>query len=91
MGSGSRGQVPLRIAVHNISFSAHADFDQTSGFLDTVNPPHVVLVHGEYGEMRKLAKALKDGAKAAGLAREVYTPLLQQTVAVSSEMCKLAK
>ncbi|PNH00023.1 Cleavage and polyadenylation specificity factor subunit 3, partial [Tetrabaena socialis] len=74
-------RVPLRITVHNISFSAHADFDQTSGFLDAVRPPHVVLVHGEYGEMRKLAKALKDGAKAAGLVREVYTPVLQQTVA----------
>ncbi|GIL98418.1 hypothetical protein Vretimale_3784 [Volvox reticuliferus] len=78
-------RVPLRIAVHNISFSAHADFDQTSGFLDTVKPPHVVLVHGEYGEMRKLAKALKDGAKAAGLAREVYTPVLQQTVAIEHQ------
>ncbi|GIL46994.1 hypothetical protein Vafri_3840 [Volvox africanus] len=78
-------RVPLRIAVHNISFSAHADFDQTSGFLDTVKPPHVVLVHGEYGEMRKLAKALKDGAKAAGLAREVYTPVLQQTVAIGHQ------
>ncbi|PNW75066.1 hypothetical protein CHLRE_12g498050v5 [Chlamydomonas reinhardtii] len=75
-------RVPLRIAVHNISFSAHADYDQTSGFLDAVRPPHVVLVHGEYGEMRKLAKALKDGAKAAGVAREVYTPILAQTVAV---------
>lgn len=69
--------------MHNISFSAHADYDQTSGFLDAVRPPHVVLVHGEYGEMRKLAKALKDGAKAAGVAREVYTPILAQTVAVS--------
>lgn len=75
-------QVPLRLSVHNISFSAHADYDQTSGFLDALRPPHVVLVHGEYGEMRKLAKALKDGAKAAGVPREVYTPVLQQTVAV---------
>ncbi|GFR43562.1 hypothetical protein Agub_g4655 [Astrephomene gubernaculifera] len=75
-------RVPLRMSVHNISFSAHADFEQTSTFLDTVRPPHVVLVHGEYNEMRKLAKALKDGAKAAGVAREVYTPVLEQTVAI---------
>lgn len=75
-------RVPLRMGVHHISFSAHADFDQTSGFLDAVKPPHVVLVHGEYNEMRKLQRALKDGAKAAGIAREVYTPVVQQTVAI---------
>ena len=33
--------------VDAISFSAHADFPQTSEFLDTLQPPHVVLVHGE--------------------------------------------
>ena len=40
-------QKDLRCAVDHISFSAHADFEQTSGFLDTTRPPHVVLVHGE--------------------------------------------
>ncbi len=52
----ARAQVPLRMGVHHISFSAHADFEQTSGFLDAVKPPHVVLVHGEYNEMRKLQR-----------------------------------
>lgn len=36
-----------RCGVEAISFSAHADFDQTSGFLDALQPPDVVLVHGE--------------------------------------------
>ena len=40
-------QVPLRCQVDAISFSAHADFAQTSEFLDILQPPHVVLVHGE--------------------------------------------
>jgi len=43
--TGSR--VPLRCQVDAISFSAHADFPQTSEFLDALRPPHVVLVHGE--------------------------------------------
>lgn len=32
----SRLQKPLRCSVAHISFSAHADYDQTSGFLDEV-------------------------------------------------------
>lgn len=35
------------MTVDAISFSAHADFDQTSQFVEALNPPHVVLVHGE--------------------------------------------
>lgn len=37
-----------------ISFSAHADFDQTSQFLDALRPQHVILVHGEANEMGRL-------------------------------------
>lgn len=47
-------QLAVRCKVEALSFSAHADYDQTSGFLDTLQPPHVVLVHGERGEMMKL-------------------------------------
>lgn len=34
--------LPLKAAVHYISFSAHSDFLQTSGFLDVIQPPYVV-------------------------------------------------
>jgi hypothetical protein len=47
-------QLAVRCKVEALSFSAHADYEQTSGFLDTLQPPHVVLVHGERGEMMKL-------------------------------------
>jgi hypothetical protein len=47
-------QLPVKCKVEVLSFSAHADFEQTSGFLDALQPPHVVLVHGERGEMMKL-------------------------------------
>lgn len=49
-------QVPLRCSVEHISFSAHADYTQTSSFLDALQPPHVVLVHGEVSEMMRLKK-----------------------------------
>lgn len=47
-------QLAVRCKVEALSFSAHADYEQTSSFLDTLQPPHVVLVHGERGEMMKL-------------------------------------
>eukprot|EP00850_Spirogloea_muscicola_P017229 SM000146S00949 [mRNA] locus=s146:90575:95748:+ [translate_table: standard] len=46
--------VPLRMRVHYISFSAHADFLQTSDFLEQLRPPNVILVHGEANEMGRL-------------------------------------
>jgi cleavage and polyadenylation specificity factor subunit 3 len=35
-------KVPLNASVHYVSFSAHADFSETSEFIDTLKPPHVV-------------------------------------------------
>merc|ERR1712150_274809 len=44
--------------VSYISFSAHTDYRQTSGFIRALRPPHVVLVHGEANEMGRLKAAL---------------------------------
>ena len=53
--SGQR--IPLRMSVDYISFSAHTDYEQTSEFIRTPNPPHIVLVHGEQNEMMRLKQA----------------------------------
>lgn len=50
--------VPLNMQVHYISFSAHADFAQTSGFLSELIPPNIVLVHGEANETGRLKQKL---------------------------------
>ena len=55
----------LRCSVDAISFSAHADFDQTAEFVDALAPPDVVLVHGEATEMLRLKRALEARAAAA--------------------------
>ena len=73
-------RVPLRASVDAISFSAHADFDQTAGFVDELSPPHVVLVHGEAGEMKRLQRALEARATAGGVTRAVYSPKVGQPV-----------
>lgn len=51
-------QLPVRLAIEYISFSAHVDFGQNSEFIDILHPSNVVLVHGEYSEMMRLKNAL---------------------------------
>ena len=51
-------KLPLKMQVEYISFSAHTDYKQTSGFIRALKPPHVVLVHGEANEMSRLKAAL---------------------------------
>ncbi|KAH6555393.1 hypothetical protein KP509_1Z259500 [Ceratopteris richardii] len=43
----------------NISFSAHADFNQTNAFLSELRPPNIILVHGEANEMARLKAKLQ--------------------------------
>lgn len=49
---------PLNMQVHYISFSAHADYAQTSAFLKELMPPNIILVHGESNEMGRLKQKL---------------------------------
>lgn len=42
-----------------ISFSAHSDFNQSFEFIQRVQCPNVVLVHGERGEALRLSEKLK--------------------------------
>ncbi|GFY94715.1 cleavage and polyadenylation specificity factor 73-I [Actinidia rufa] len=49
---------PLNMQVHCISFSAHADYAQTSTFLKELMPPNIILVHGEANEMGRLKQKL---------------------------------
>ncbi|VFQ96296.1 unnamed protein product [Cuscuta campestris] len=49
---------PLNMQVHYISFSAHADYIQTSTFLQELRSPNIILVHGEANEMGRLKQKL---------------------------------
>jgi len=51
-------KLAMNLTVESVSFSAHADYKQTSGFIRKLKPPHVVLVHGEANEMARLKAAL---------------------------------
>jgi hypothetical protein len=56
-------QLAVNCRVEALSFSAHADFEQTSGFLDELQPPHVVLVHGERNQMDSLRRVSQLGLR----------------------------
>eukprot|EP01053_Blabericola_migrator_P005256 Blabericola_migrator_1__5255@NODE_26_length_20894_cov_127_933788_g23_i0_p4_GENE_NODE_26_length_20894_cov_127_933788_g23_i0NODE_26_length_20894_cov_127_933788_g23_i0_p4_ORF_typecomplete_len605_score74_08Lactamase_B_6/PF16661_5/2_3e50BetaCasp/PF10996_8/8_3e27Lactamase_B/PF00753_27/1_4e20Lactamase_B_2/PF12706_7/8_9e20Lactamase_B_2/PF12706_7/3_3e03Lactamase_B_2/PF12706_7/4_8e02RMMBL/PF07521_12/5_4e15Lactamase_B_3/PF13483_6/5_7e13Lactamase_B_3/PF13483_6/3e03Beta_lactamase3/PF17030_5/8_2e02Beta_lactam len=71
-------EIPLRLSLETISFSAHADFRQTSELIDSILPPSVILVHGEKGEMR----SLRDKLKAMRPSLAVFTPDLLQKVSL---------
>lgn len=49
----------IKMSVEYISFSAHADYNQTKDFIEALKPKLVVLVHGEKHEAHRLKKALE--------------------------------
>ena len=82
-------QVPLRMRVHYISFSAHADFIQTSQFIDELRPSHIILVHGEANMMLALKKQLMTKYEHSGVG--VWSPDNTETVTLSFHESKVAK
>jgi len=50
---------PLNMKVHYIRFAAHADFEQHREFIAALRPHHIILVHGESNEMRRMQDALE--------------------------------
>eukprot|EP01113_Clastostelium_recurvatum_P039058 TRINITY_DN5921_c0_g1_i1.p1 TRINITY_DN5921_c0_g1~~TRINITY_DN5921_c0_g1_i1.p1 ORF type:complete len:456 (+),score=43.02 TRINITY_DN5921_c0_g1_i1:186-1553(+) len=81
--------VPLNMSVDYISFSAHSDFIQTSEFIDILQPPHVVLVHGDANEMSRLKQSLV--AKYEGKNVTVHSPKNCQTLDLEFRSEKVAK
>mmetsp|Transcript_5693 Transcript_5693/g.7636 ORF Transcript_5693/g.7636 Transcript_5693/m.7636 type:complete len:150 (+) Transcript_5693:921-1370(+) len=47
------------MGVHYESFSAHADFLATQDYIEILQPPNIVLVHGDQVEMGKLRDRLQ--------------------------------
>ena len=80
---------PLNMQVHYISFSAHADYAQTSTFLKELMPPNIILVHGEANEMGRLKQKLitqfTDGNT------KIITPKNCQSVEIYFNSEKMAK
>ncbi|PIC35035.1 hypothetical protein B9Z55_014515 [Caenorhabditis nigoni] len=67
-------KLPMRMQVGYVSFSAHTDFNQTSNFVKTLKPPHLVLVHGELHEMSRLKAGIERLFQDINIPIEVHNP-----------------
>jgi Cft2 family RNA processing exonuclease len=83
LGSDGR-MLKVRCAVSSFSFSAHADYSQTSHFIETLAPAHVVLCHGNTNEMERLKKGLEKQAKEEGADRLIHAPAVRIHASVFS-------
>jgi cleavage and polyadenylation specificity factor subunit 3 len=70
----------VRCSVNAFSFSAHADYSQTSSFVEKLAPAHVVLCHGNTSEMERLRKALTKQAASQGARREIHAPKVRTSL-----------
>uniref|UniRef100_A0A6V7QXI2 Cleavage and polyadenylation specificity factor subunit 3-I n=1 Tax=Ananas comosus var. bracteatus TaxID=296719 RepID=A0A6V7QXI2_ANACO len=80
---------PLNMQVYYISFSAHADFAQTSAFLNELMPPNIILVHGEANEMARLKQNLI--TQFTGTNTKIISPKNCQSVEMYFSSEKMAK
>ncbi|KAK4336714.1 hypothetical protein RND71_043558 [Anisodus tanguticus] len=76
--SGSK--IPRKCQIEYISFSAHTDYYQTSEFVRTLRPPHIILVHGESNEMGRLKAAINREYEDDLHAPVLHNPKNTQTV-----------
>lgn len=89
-------QIPRRCTVEEFSFAAHVTGVENVEFIEEVNAPHVILVHGERSQAARLRSRLIDlnNRKAsAGTAQttKVYSPENGTTVKIPFRKDKIAK
>ena len=90
----AKGRVlPRRCDVEYVSFSAHADYQQTRSFIRQLAPDHVVLVHGADKEMKRMATRLRTmlANSRDGAAVRVDTPRNAHSVYFEFLQTKVAK
>ena len=89
----SSGQMMKRnMSISYISFSAHADYEQISEFVNILRPPHIVLNHGEQNEMSRLKAAIIREFEDKGISNiQVYNPKNCQSVELHFRGEKMAK
>lgn len=100
-------RLPMRLQVLYISFSAHADYSETSNFVHKMKPAHLVspiltrfyrsifvqiLVHGEMNEMNRLKAAiLRQYEEDPDYKVEVHNPRNTETLSLFFRGQKTAK
>ncbi|EDQ87907.1 uncharacterized protein MONBRDRAFT_26966 [Monosiga brevicollis MX1] len=68
------GTVPRNCTIANISFNAHVDSIQNRDFIGELEPQHLVLVHGQESQMRKLKESVLKDFEQRDRLISVYNP-----------------
>ncbi|KAM0713794.1 hypothetical protein Q7P37_010756 [Cladosporium fusiforme] len=86
-GAGDdKPMIPRRCTVQEFSFAAHVDGAENRAFIEEVDAPVVVLVHGERGNMMRMRSRL------LGLGKfKVYSPANCEEVRIPFRREKIAK
>ncbi|KAI5851085.1 beta-lactamase-like protein [Morchella snyderi] len=92
-GDGSQVMIPRRCSVEELSFAAHVDYGQNSGFIEEVGAKVVILVHGEHNNMGRLKSALlsKNSDKKDKDKVKIYSPKNCEELRIPFKGDKVAK
>jgi cleavage and polyadenylation specificity factor subunit 3 len=85
--------IPRRMSIEELSFAAHVDYPQNSGFIEEVGAKVVILVHGEQNNMGRLKSALlsKNSEKKEGEKIKIYNPKNCEELRIPFRGEKIAK
>jgi len=89
----SQVMVPRRMSVEELSFAAHVDYQENSGFIEEVGAKCVILVHGEQNNMGRLKSALlsKNHEKKESDRIKIYNPKNCEELRIPFRGEKIAK
>jgi cleavage and polyadenylation specificity factor subunit 3 len=86
LNDGEKQMIPRRCTVEEFNFAVHVDGQENRQFIEEVNAPVVILVHGERNLMRGLKSRL------LGLGKfKVYTPANCEEVRIPFRQEKIAR
>eukprot|EP00912_Choanoflagellata_sp_UC4_P000830 UC4_evm1s509 len=83
--------IDRRCDISYISFTAHADYPQTSQFIFELVPKHVILVHGEPGMIGRLKEKMDREKLDRGMNFEIHSPSNTEPVDLTFRGEKMAK
>ncbi|KAF2485640.1 beta-lactamase-like protein [Neohortaea acidophila] len=87
MGGGEeKAMIPRRLTVQEFSFAAHVDGQENREFIEEVNAPVVILVHGEKHNMNRMKSRLLSLQKF-----KVYSPANCEEVRIPFRQDKIAR
>ncbi|KAG0644874.1 beta-lactamase-like protein [Tuber brumale] len=92
-GVDGQVMVPRRCSVEELSFAAHVDYAQNSGFIEEVGAKVVILVHGEQNNMGRLKSALlsKNSDRRDKDKVKIYNPKNCEELRIPFKADKIAK